>query len=79
MALCEAVVAECRERQTALLCKCASRFQLSNKANGHMFLNWNNGTSHYFIDTFLFLITYLVSPSSQYSCIYVYFFFIVEK
>lgn len=38
------------------------------------FLNWNNGTSHYFIVTFLFLITYLLSPSSRYSCIYVYFF-----
>lgn len=52
MALCEAMVAECREGQTALLCKCAYRFRLSDKANGHdIFLNWNNGTSHYFIVT----------------------------
>lgn len=28
-------VAECRESQTALLCKCVYRFQLSDKANGH--------------------------------------------
>lgn len=74
MALCEAVVAECGGKADSFASVRLDFSWAIKPMDMTHFLNWNNGTSHYFIVTFLFLITYLLSPSSRYSCIYVYFF-----